>query len=391
LPTPPYSAPAVAADKSDSLAGSTVAEGFAAQQQSLDRQLSPVAGTAAGSDFSKTPEDSLTAELRSLWQSALNISEVGLHDNFFLLGGRSLVAAKLIAKINKKYSLKLGLATFFNCPTIAELAALIRGQASSQLPSSIVAVQPAGTSPPLFVIHGVGGNVLNFYDLAKRLGSTQPVYGVQAQSLQPAADPLTTLEDLAAYYVKEVRAVQTEGPYNFLGYSYGGLVAFEMARQLQRENQRVELLGMLDTPVWRHAFREESKTIAKIVKQLMAVWSPFFHRLRPCTPMEIFDGLKSTVLRTFYTLATSNGKAIPSRLRSVYHINSYAAVNYVPKTYDGVVTMLRASREKGPRDLGWSKFTTQPVRVFEIPGAHLQVLSNENLPRVVKNLQKCLR
>jgi thioesterase domain-containing protein len=81
---------------------------------------------------------------------------------------------------------------------------------------------------------------------------------------------------------------------------------------------------------------------------------------------------------------------IPPKLRSVYHINSFAAVNYVPKYYDGTVTLLRASREKGPRDLGWGKFTTQPARIFEIPGAHLQVLSNENLPRVVKSLRECL-
>jgi thioesterase domain-containing protein len=81
---------------------------------------------------------------------------------------------------------------------------------------------------------------------------------------------------------------------------------------------------------------------------------------------------------------------IPPKLRSVYHINSFAAVNYVPKRYDGQVTILRASREKGPRDLGWGRFTSQPARIFEIPGAHLQVLSNENLPRVVKSLKECL-
>jgi thioesterase domain-containing protein len=300
------------------------------------------------------------------------------------------VAARLIAKINKQYSLKLGLATFFNCPTIAELAGLIRGQLLHQAPSSIVAVQPEGTGAPLFMVHGVGGNVLNFYDLAKSLGQKQPVYGVEAQSLQPSADPLTSLEDLAAYYVREVRKIQPVGPYNFLGYSYGGFVAFEMARQLQMAGQKVELLGMLDTPVWRHAFREDHRSLHKAGKQLMAVWSPFFFRLRPCTPMEIFDGIKSTILRTFYTFAASKGMVIPPKLRSVYHINSFAAVNYVPKTYDGVVTMLRASREKGPRDLGWGRFTTRPVRVFEIPGAHLQVLSMENLPRVVKSLKECL-
>lgn len=374
LPAPPHRA------KDTVAAFSHIAE-----QSSL--QKGPEASLAETSSFANEP---LTSELKQMWQAALGNDKIGLHDNFFALGGRSLVAARLIAKINKQYSLKLGLATFFNCPTIAELAALIHGQLTPQEPSSIVAVQPEGTSAPLFMVHGVGGNVLNFYDLAKSLGFNQPVYGVEAQALQSSAPPLTSLEELAAYYVKEVRKIQPEGPYHFLGYSYGGFVAFEMARQLQMANQKVELVGMLDTPVWRHPVHEEHHTFRKAVRQIMAVWTPFFHRLRPCTPMEIFDGIKSTILRTFYTFATANGMVIPPRLRSVYHINSFAAVNYVPKTYDGIVTMFRASREKGPRDLGWGKYSTQPVRVFEIPGAHLQVLSNENLPRVVKSLRQCL-
>jgi non-ribosomal peptide synthetase component F/thioesterase domain-containing protein len=376
LPVPPHVAKSLAEDSNPRLS-------LSATQQSITDN-SPAATEL------EAHQDSLTAELADIWQSALNIGHVGLHDNFFVLGGRSLVAARLIAKINKKYALRLGLATLFNCPTIAELAALIRGQLTPQVPSSIVAVQPDGTSAPLFVVHGVGGNVLNFYDLAKTLGPKYRIYGVEAQSLQPTADPLTTLEDLAAYYIREVRKVQPIGPYNFLGYSYGGFVAFEMARQLQLAGEKVELLGMLDTPVWRHAVREENHPVAKAMRQVMAVWTPFLYRLRPCTPMEIFDGIKSTILRTFYTFVTSRHMVIPPRLRSVYHINSFAAVNYVPKTYNGVITMLRASREKGPRDLGWSKFTTQPVRVFEIPGAHLQVLSNENLPRVVRSLRECL-
>ncbi len=374
LPVPPHRA-------KDTVAASS----HIAEQSSL--QKGPEASLVETSSFANEP---LTSELKQMWQAALGNDKIGLHDNFFALGGRSLVAARLIAKINKQYSLKLGLATFFNCPTIAELAALIHGQLTPQEPSSIVAVQPEGTSAPLFMVHGVGGNVLNFYDLAKSLGFNQPVYGVEAQALQSSAPPLTSLEELAAYYVKEVRKIQPEGPYHFLGYSYGGFVAFEMARQLQMANQKVELVGMLDTPVWRHPVHEEHHTFRKAVRQIMAVWTPFFHRLRPCTPMEIFDGIKSTILRTFYTFATANGMVIPPRLRSVYHINSFAAVNYVPKSYDGIVTMFRASREKGPRDLGWGKYSTQPVRVFEIPGAHLQVLSNENLPRVVKSLRQCL-
>ena len=384
LPAPPRIAKPLAIDQKHPLTGdSTATFPYAAEQF-------PAGVVPAGVTKSEALDDPLISELTGIWQSALNMSAIDIHDNFFVLGGRSLVAARLIAKINKKYALKLGLATLFNCPTISELATLIRGRLTPQIPSSIVAVQPEGTSVPLFVVHGVGGNVLNFYDLAKSLGPKYRIYGVEAQALQPTADPLTTLEDLAAYYVQEVRKVQPTGPYNFLGYSYGGFVAFEMARQLQLSGEKIDLLGMLDTPVWRHAVQEENHPVAKAARQVMAVWTPFLHRLRPCTPMEIFDGIKSTILRTFYTFATSRHIAIPPRLRSVYHINSFAAVNYVPKTYNGAVTMLRASREKGPKDLGWSKFTTQPVRVFEIPGAHLQVLSNENLPRVVRSLRECL-
>jgi thioesterase domain-containing protein/non-ribosomal peptide synthetase component F/acyl carrier protein len=355
-----------------------------------DSQPSTTSGALSTTHAAVFIDDDVTKELTEIWKSALNLSSIEPHDNFFLLGGRSLVAARLIAKINKRYSLKLGLATLFNFPTIAELSGLIRGKITTDAPTSIVTVQSGGAATPLFMVHGVGGNVLNFYDLARNLGPERPVYGIEAQSLHPDATPLMKLEDLATYYVSEVRKVQPAGPYNFLGYSYGGFVAYEMARQLQTVGEKVSLVGMLDTPVWRHAVQEESRPLRKLGRQLLAVWSPFLYRLRPLTPMEIFDATKSSILRTFYTFATASTMVIPPKLRSVYHINSFAAVNYVPKRYDGQVTILRASREKGPRDLGWGRFTSQPARIFEIPGAHLQVLSNENLPRVVKSLKECL-
>lgn len=331
--------------------------------------------------------DALTGEIRAIWETALGIPEIDLRADFFSLGGRSLVAARLMTKINRKFGLRLGLATLFKFPTIEGLADLIRGQLAPHTPSSIVAIQPRGLARALFIIHGVGGNVLNFYDLAKALGDDQPVYGIEAQALLPNGDPLTTLEELAAYYIREVRKIQPVGPYRFLGYSYGGFVVFEIARQLQAAHEVVELAGMLDTPIWRHGLHEGRGTVAKVGRQLRAVWSPFLHRLRPCTPKEIFDGVKSTLLRSLYTLVTSHGTQIPRSLRSVYHINSFAAVNYVPKTYNGKITMLRSARERGPRDLGWGEFTTQPVDVYEIPGAHFQVLSDENLSKVVQSLR----
>jgi thioesterase domain-containing protein/aryl carrier-like protein len=335
--------------------------------------------------------EKLEADLVAIWAGVLKIQVMDVDDNFFAVGGRSLDAARLMTRINKKYSVTLGLATLFKYPTIRQFAQLVRGETAVPAPSSVVAIQPEGNAAPLFVVHGVGGNVLNFYDLARELGVNQPVYGIEAQALQVADAPITAFEELAAYYVREVKQVQAFGPYHFLGYSYGGLVAFEMARQLQAAGERVALLGMLDTPIWRHDNNPRYGTMARMGRQLRAIWSPFFQRLRPLTPPEIFDGVKSTLLRAFYTVAISQGRQIPASLRSVYHINSYAAVNYVPQEYKGKVTMLRASRERGPRDLGWGKFTTELVDVYEIPGAHLEVLSDKNMPAVIRVLKDHLR
>lgn len=340
-------------------------------------------------ELEKLGQDPLVIDIRDIWESSLGKKEIGIHDDFFAIGGRSLVAARLITKINRKYSLSLGLATLFSFPTIVDLAQLIRGEMVRKVPSSIIAIQPKGTQTPLFLIHGVGGNVLNFYDLAQELGEDQPAYGIEAHALNATNDPLTTLEDLAAYYIREVRKIQPAGPYRFLGYSYGGFLSFEMARQLQAVGEVVELVGMLDTPIWRHSLHAAHSTAGKMWRQFQAVWLPFFQRMRPLTPKEIFDALKSTIIRSYYTAAVSRGKEIHRLLRTVYHLNSFAAVNYIPKSYIGRVTILRASAEPGPRDLGWGAFTTEPAEIYEVPGAHLQVLSEKNLPLVVKSLRHC--
>jgi acyl carrier protein len=154
--------------------------------------------------------------LADLWQKVLGIDRVGINDNFFQLGGHSLLAVRLFAHIEKAFARKLPLATLFQAPTVEQLACILRQEGWSAPLSCLVAIQPGGSKPPFFCIHGPGGHVLSYYDLARHLGPNQPVYGLQALGLDGNHTPLTQIEDMAAHYIKEMRSLHPEGPY-FLG------------------------------------------------------------------------------------------------------------------------------------------------------------------------------
>ncbi len=351
---------------------------------------------AGGTVLNGTAHAALRHDLLEMWRSALHRPDIGPEEDFFELGGRSLTAARLMTKINERFKLKLGLSTLFQCPTVNRMLTLIESQGSVEhpvsvpRPSSVVVIQPQGTALPLFMIHGAGGNVLNFYDLSKKLGPSQPLYGIEAQALIKDEAPLTDIETLARYYLQEVKLVQPSGPYQFVGYSYGGLLAYEMACQVSRQNETVALLGILDTPVWRHDMKKPSGMVGMLQKQGKAIWLPFFQRFRSFNLKEVYAAGKSTLVRAAYAVLLARGRNIPGFLRSAYQINSFAAVSYVPEFYAGKITVLQAAAERGPEDLGWNKFTSEPARVFKFPGQHLQILEESNLPLVAEALRECL-
>src|SRR5207237_121289 len=171
---------------------------------------------------------------------------IGVHDNFFELGGHSLLAVRLFALLEKRFNKRLPLATLFQAPTIAQLATTIEGDASRE-PSSLVPIQTLGTRPSFFCIHAVGGNVLEYYDLARHLGNDQPFYGLQSVGLSDGNGPHARIEDMAAHYVKEIRELQPIGPYFIGGRSLGGIIAYDAARQLKEQGQEVALLALLDS------------------------------------------------------------------------------------------------------------------------------------------------
>ncbi|OLP20314.1 hypothetical protein BST81_00825 [Leptolyngbya sp. 'hensonii'] len=202
--------------------------------------------TAAG-PTPTLPQDEVERQLTEIWERVLGLESIRVTDNFFDLGGHSLQAVRLFAEIEKAFGRVLPLATFFQAATIRDLAAILR-QEKSQVPwSSLVPLQPNGTRLPLFLMHAGGGNLLIYRDLVNALDADQPVYGLQPIGLDGSQKLLSRLEDMASYYIAQMREMQPEGPYFLAGLSTGGAIAWEIARQLDQQGQTTALLAMFDT------------------------------------------------------------------------------------------------------------------------------------------------
>src|SRR2546425_6293135 len=194
-----------------------------------------------------TPGNELELKLTRMWEQVLRVQPIGVDENFFELGGHSLLAVKLFAEVEKSFGKNLPLATLFQAPTVRQLARVLHDEGWQTAWSSLVMIHPGGARIPFFCVHAAGGNVLEYHELARMLGPDQPFYGLQAKGLSGEEQPHTSITEMAAHYLREMREVQPEGPYLLGGRSSGGTIAFEMACQLAAEGQKVAMLALLDT------------------------------------------------------------------------------------------------------------------------------------------------
>jgi non-ribosomal peptide synthetase component F/thioesterase domain-containing protein len=318
--------------------------------------------------------------LQKIWENLLGTSPIGLNQNYFELGGTSILAVRLFAQISKEFQRRLPLSVLFEAPTIAELANVLQTDVTSSDWSPLVEIQPNGSRPPFFCIHGGGGNVLIYRDLSRHLGFDQPFFGLQAQGLDGERPCLQTIEEMASLYVKEVRRFKPQGPYYLGGYCMGGTVAYEMARQLKAQGEEVALVGLFDTMNWRTIPPDNIWRKIRQFGQRITFHGKNFLLLDAGEKRKFFKE-KVKVLRSRSKIwrGMLGGKFGPkgfgskseSRvLAEMWQINDRACVVYQAQPYDGVVTDFRPMRQYAkyrPAENDWSRLALGGHEILTLP------------------------
>lgn len=341
------------------------------------------------------PGTELERQLIAIWQAVLRQDKIGVRDSFFNLGGHSLQAVRLAAEIEKRLGRKLPIAVLFHAPTVEALARRFTAEDSASPLRSLVPIQPLGAKPPLFLIHGWGGNVIGHVRLARLLPSDQPVYGVQAVGLDGKTTRHISVEEMAAHYVQEIRSFQPEGPYYLGGYSMGGLIAFEIAQQLQRLGQRVALLAILDSapigaiPLLFRAVRLASYLPSRCLFHLRRWWHMPRHERR--------DYLRGRWVALRFWLVQNRSQPpvvtappkVDSQPPQVAGFDDYyhaVASTYRLRRYPGTADVFFSDEANPIWRRYWRYVVRGGVSFHRVPGGHLEIIRPEHMPLLAKSL-----
>ncbi len=329
------------------------------------------------------PRDPIERDLLALWEALLGVTSISVTDNFFDLGGHSLAAIRLFDRITQRLGVALPPSTLFQAPTVEQLAEAIRTRETTA-GGVLVAIQPHGTKPPLFCIHGLGGSVVGFHDLSACLGEDQPVYGLQAVGMDGRDAPHTRVEDMASHYLGEIRRLQPHGPYRLAGWSLGGCIAVEIARLLRGGGEEVGMLAFFDAPVLgiptrlfpveaaSYRLRNAARTAQMHRRHMRAkAW-----RNRPGY---VIDALKERI------------DTQPSDVTAAQRL---ALRQYRPAPFEGsaVLFRTRSSVETSWRGrvFGWEHVISGPIDVHDVPGEHLTLLRRPHVEVLADRLKEYL-
>ncbi|MEO6951677.1 MAG: amino acid adenylation domain-containing protein [Polyangia bacterium] len=362
-----------------------------------------------GGIASAPPTDELEAQLAGIWSEILHVKGIGSNDNFFEIGGHSLAAMHMLEGVRQQLGKAVPNHVLFHSPTVAAMAAYLRGSHDDKALRSLVPVQPLGSRPALFLVHGGGGEVFFYRDLARRLGDDQPIYGLQARREDDGTVKTRTVEEMAKYYLAEIRVQQPEGPYFLGGMSFGGKVAFEMAQMLRAAGQEVALVMLFDT--WGPGYPRTRDDIGALQKNAYWVYQRLGHHIGSVTLLDadkrvpyLREKLHRAWLETKWAFEDLGkelqkkaimlmGKEPPPNAGKTISFIAAATAIYEPRFYDGHVVLFR-SRDQ-PLDvypdqsLGWAPFV-RDLEVCELPGIHATMTAEPRVRYLVEALQPML-
>jgi amino acid adenylation domain-containing protein len=366
--------------------------------------------TSIIADGQIAPRDEVERGLQQLWEAILDVRPIGVRDKFFTLGGHSLLAVRLLARVEKKFGQKLSVATLFQNPTIEQLAVVLRGASSPNPGSTIVEIQPQGTKQPLLLVHGAGGGMFwGYSNLSRHLGLDQPVFAFESRGLN-GQEEFESIEAMAQQYVTDLRSFQRHGPYYLGGYCFGGIVAYEMARQLQAQGEQVALLALINSSPPNSSYTRFRWTPASTFKfaKNFCVRGACSLVSTPNKPREYlrwkarFLGrrLRELLFRPRAEMPEASIDELvdlsqyPEDQRKLWHAHVRALINYHPQLYQGQVTLFHSPVHLlfcsfDPK-YGWSELASGGVEVNPIPGDHETIMEEPHVHRLAEAIHASL-
>ena len=364
------------------------------------------------------PRDAIEWQLLQIWEDILQIQAqiqpLSVIDDFFKLGGHSLLAVRLMSRIAKHFGQSLDLATLFRSPTIAQLAVILRQQIPSKEDSPLVPIQPQGTRPPFFCVPPGGGTAFCYANLARRLGTDQPFYGLHTPDLSNTEEGLETVEEIAAYYLVALQTMQPQGPYLLGGWSAGGIIAFEMAQQLQKQGHDVRVLAIIDSHL------PDAHTRAKALEEKIdlgdtGVAKELIHHFKIAVPDD-FDQREPDEQLSYATDQAKKMQAIPvdaslELVRRYTHtgmLNKQIVHSYLPQSYQQQIDYFASHDSEKPLEVldkreeargksvqkdqlhSWHELAKGGMTVHLVPGDHQTLVEEPHVQGLAKALKQCL-
>ncbi len=351
------------------------------------------------------PRDAIEKQLVELWEKVLGVHPIGIYDNFFDIGGHSLLSLSLLLQIHHKINSKITLSDFYQALTIDELAQMLRKDELSKNNFCMVCLQK-GTSkkplPPLYFIHVLGTGLKFCKPMVKYLGSDLPVYGLSIQLLDQHPHIENRIEDWARFYILQVKQIQPSGPYMFIGFSNGGIIAFEMAKQMRESGEDVRLVAILDA-ILPKTFKKIG--VVRKVKEQYKKWKrqgayyfvrQVVQRLYYVWREKITHWYFRKILWYYKVTGGSGEMTIDLKEYVTWSENHEASIRYNPEPYAGKVMLFKSDHTLQEVDniqdpqLGWGEVSLGGVEIINCPGNHLSMLADPLVKTVAKKLRQSI-
>lgn len=345
------------------------------------------------------PKNEYEKVLLDIWKRVLGFSNLSVDDDYFERGGNSIQAARLFSNIEKKFNLRLPLAALYEAPTIQLQAKFIIKSSDKAQWNLVVPLNTNGQKPPLFLIHGAGGNILLYRDLVKHIGNDQPVFGIQSIGLDGKSQPLVNIEEMGKRYTEDIISVYPDGPYYLGGYCMGGLVAYEIARNLVQKNRVVGLVALFDTAAYW--------VDLNFVEKLYFIFENTMFHLKNIINAEKagkYEFLRDRTLEAFRRILVKfqsisdnfnkhSEKTTHSIISNIDHINHNAARIYKPNPYSGKITLFKPvinfKSIKGEK-MGWEQMETGGVDVVTLSAYPKGILVEPYVKELAEKLKQHL-